>query len=144
MTGKADFTEDEWRQVLEGPPSAGFMVTTAEKGGMFKETKAIGKEYVEARTHHGQSELLDAIVAAKPVVDHSRYHSPEEIRERSLGHVRDAVALVAAKGTPEELEQFKAFIVHLSEAVAEAHKEGGEPVGQHEREAIDAIKEAVA
>jgi len=143
MTGKADFSEDEWRQVLEGPPSAGLLVTTAEKGGMWKETKALGKTYVDARSGHGQSELLDAIVAAKPVIDHSRYHSPEELRERSLGHVRDAVALVAAKGSPEELGEFKAFIVHLAEAVAGAHKEGDEAVGEHEREAIEAIKAAV-
>jgi hypothetical protein len=144
MTGRADFTEQEWREVLEGPPSAGLLVISAEHGGVFKETLAMGKTYSEARTHHGQSELLDAIVAAKPVVDHTRYHSPEEIRERSLGHIRDAVALVGAKADPQELEEFKGFIVHLAEAVAAAHKEaGGEPVSGHEREAIDAVKAAV-
>jgi hypothetical protein len=145
MTGRADFSEEEWRQVLEGPPSAGLLVMTAERGGMFKETMTMGKTYADARTHHGQSELLDAIVAAKPAVDHARYHSPEEVRERSLGHVRDAVALVAAKADAQELEEFKGFIVHLAEAVAQAHKEaGGEPVGEHEREAIEAVKQAVA
>jgi hypothetical protein len=144
MTSKADFSEDEWKQVLEGPPSAGLLVATSERGGIFKETLAISKTYAEARSHHGQSELLDAIIAAKPVVDHSRYHSPEELRERSLGHIRDAVALVAAKGAPEELEEFKGFIVHIAEAVAQAHKEGGEAVGAHESESIEAIKAAVA
>jgi hypothetical protein len=29
MTTKADFTEEEWKQVLEGPTSAGMIVTTA-------------------------------------------------------------------------------------------------------------------
>ena len=27
MTGKADFTPEEWQVVLEGPPSAGLIVT---------------------------------------------------------------------------------------------------------------------
>jgi hypothetical protein len=144
MTGKADFSEEEWREVLEGPPSAALLVIAAEHGGTFKETIAIGRAYADARVHHGQSELLDAVVAAKPVVDHTRYHSPEEVRERSLGHVRDAVALVAAHADPQELGEFKGFIVHLAEAVAQAHKEaGGAPVGEHEREAIDALKQAV-
>jgi hypothetical protein len=144
MTGKSDFSEEEWRQVLEGPPSAGLLVITAERGGTFKETIAIGRAYADARGHHGQSELLDTIVAAKPVIDHTRYRSPEELRERSLDHVRDAVALVAAKADPQELQEFKGFIVHLAEAVAEAHEEAGSaPVGNHEREAIEALKQAV-
>jgi hypothetical protein len=29
MTGKADFTPQEWELVLEGPPSAGMIVLTA-------------------------------------------------------------------------------------------------------------------
>src|SRR6266487_3948566 len=69
MTGKADFAEDEWRIVLEGPPSAGMIVATAQRGGTFRETLAIAKAYVEARKHHGESELLDEIVSAKPEID---------------------------------------------------------------------------
>ena len=29
MTTSSDFTEQEWEQVLEGPPSAGMIVITA-------------------------------------------------------------------------------------------------------------------
>ena len=68
MTGKADFTEQEWELVLEGPPSAGMIVVTAARGGTIRETVAIAKAYVEARKQHGQSELLDEIVAAKPEI----------------------------------------------------------------------------
>ena len=62
MTGKTDFTEEEWQLVLKGPPSAGMIVVTAQRGGTFRETIAIGKAYVEARQQHGESELLDEIV----------------------------------------------------------------------------------
>ncbi len=65
MTGKADFTPEEWRVVLEGPPSAGLIVVTAQRGGSFRETIAIAKAYAEARQQHGESELLDEIVSAK-------------------------------------------------------------------------------
>ena len=143
MTGKQDFTEQEWEQVLEGPPAAGLIVITAQRGGMWRETISLGKSYAEARAKHGQSELLDAVVSAKPKVDHTRYHSPEELRDRSLGHIRDAVALVSAKGTPQELDEYKRFIVTLSEHVAAAHREDGVAVSPSEQAAIDSIVAAL-
>src|SRR5215471_18682172 len=81
MTTKAAFTPEEWQVVLEGPPSAGMIVITAAHGGTFRETIAMSKAYVDARAQHGASELLDEVVAANPKIDHTRYHSPEELRE---------------------------------------------------------------
>src|ERR1022692_24547 len=104
MTGKADYTPEEWELVLEGPPSAGMIVVTAQRGGTIRETVAIAKSYVEARQQHGASELLDEIVAAKPEVDHTRYPSVEELKQHGLEHLRDAVELLERKATPDELE----------------------------------------
>ena len=47
MTGKADFTQEEWDLILEGPPSAGIIVATSQRGGTFRESIAMGKAYVE-------------------------------------------------------------------------------------------------
>ena len=66
MTGKADFTEEEWELVREGPPTAGMVALMAESGGTFRETWALAKAFTEARKEHGESELLDALVAEKP------------------------------------------------------------------------------
>ena len=139
MTGKADFTEDEWRIVLEGPPTAGMIVVTAQRGGTFRETLAIAKAYVEARKHHGESELLDEIVSAKPEIDRSRYHSAEELKEHGLQHLRDAIELLERKATPEELDDYKRFVLNVADKVANAHREDGERVSANERAAIDAI-----
>jgi hypothetical protein len=144
MTGKADFTEDEWKQVLQGPPSAGMIVITAERGGSIRETFSIAKAYTEARKQHGDSELLDTIVTEKPEMDHTRFHSPEELKEACLGHLRDAVALLDEKATDGEVEEYKRFIVGLAERVAEAHREGfmglsGERVSDSERAAVEEI-----
>jgi hypothetical protein len=146
MTGKADYTPEEWEQVLQGPPSAGLLVITAQRGGTFRETISMAKAYGEARQQHGQSELLDAIASAKPEVDHTRYHSPEELKDRSLGHIRDAVTLLAGKATPQELEEYKGFVVHLAEKVAAAHREGArdeDPVSDAERAAIAEVVAAL-
>ena len=139
MTGKADFTQQEWNLVLEGPPSAGMIVVTAQRGGTIRETLAIAKAYVEARQQHGASELLDEIVAAKPEIDHTRYHSVEELKQHGLQHLRDAVELLERKATPAEVEGYRRFVLTLADKVASAHREGGTSVGEAERAAITDI-----
>jgi hypothetical protein len=139
VTGKAGFTPEEWSIVLEGPASAGMIVTVAQHGGTFRETLAIGKAYAHARQEHGASELLDEIVAAKPEVDHTRYHSFEEMKEHGLAHLRDAVEVLGRKATPDEVGDYRRFVLTLSERVAAAHREGGTDVSAAERAAIDEI-----
>jgi hypothetical protein len=122
MTDKSAFTDEEWETVLEGPTAAGLYVVASEKGGAIRESFSMAKAYTEARQQHGDSELLDTIVSAKPKVDRSAPHSPEELKEKTIKHLNDAVALLEEKATPEELEEYKKFIVGLAERVAEAHK----------------------
>jgi hypothetical protein len=143
VTGKADFTPEDWQVVLEGPPSAGMIVVTAQRGGTFRETIAIAKAYVEARKKHGQSQLLDEIAAAKPEIDHTRYHSFEELKDDGLRHLRDAVALLERKATPEELEDYRRFVLNLADEVANAHREDGQNVSPAERAAIEEIAASV-
>lgn len=139
MTNKADFTEEEWKVVLEGPPSAGLILITAAHGGLFRETFAMSKAYAEARQQHGESELLDAIVDARPKMDHTRYHSPEELKQHSLQLMRDAVDLLERKATPEELGDYRHFVLGLARRVAEAHREDGVAVSGAEQQALDEI-----
>src|SRR3954447_23393049 len=90
MTNKATFTPDEWNTVIEGPTSAGMVVVTASHGGMFRETFAMSKAYVEARSTHGESELLDEIVSSKPKMNRAHARSPEELKADALQRVRAA------------------------------------------------------
>ncbi|MBV9425959.1 MAG: hypothetical protein JOZ98_23845 [Solirubrobacterales bacterium] len=143
MTGKADFTPQEWETVLEGPPSAGMIVVTAQRGGTFRETIAMAKAYAEARQHHGASELIDEIVAAKPEIDHTRFHSVEELKQHGLQHLRDAVELLEGKATPDEVEDYRRFVLTLADKVASAHREGGAAVSDAERAAIDEISSTI-
>ena len=144
MTTKAAFSPEEWTSILQGPPSAGMIVVTAASGGMFRETMAMSKAHVEARAVHGQSELLDEIVAAKPKMEHSRYHSAEELKDAGLQHLRSAVVLLENKATPEELDDYRRFILTLADKVAAAHREEGQQVSPAEVAAIDQIAGALS
>ena len=149
MTGKADFTPEEWQTVLEGPPSAGLFVATAQPGGTFRESLSIGKAYIDARKEHGESQLLDEIATTKPEMDRSRAASPEELKQHNLDNVRQAITLLKTKASDEEVEEYRKFILGLAEHVAEARKEGfmglsGERVSDAERAAIGEIEAAVS
>ena len=144
MTGRADFTDEEWALVLEGPPSAGMIVVTAQRGGTFRESFAMAKAYVEARQQHGESELLDEIVATKPELDHTRYHSVDELKQAGLQRLRDGVQLLEAKATPDEVDDYRRFVLTLAEKVANAHREEGDSsTSEAERAAIEEIAAAL-
>jgi len=143
MTTKAAFSPEEWKVVLEGPPTAGMIVITAARGGMFRETIAMSKAYAEARAEHGDSELLDEIVTARPQMDHTRYRSAEELRDDGLRHLRDAVALVDSKAASQERDDYRRFVLTLANKVAAAHREGGQSVSPAEAEAIQQITAAL-
>ena len=139
MTTKAAFSPDEWKVVLEGPPTAGMIVITAAHGGMWRETIAMSKAYAEARQQHGRSELLDAIAASKPEIDHTRYRSFDELKQHGLQHLRDAVEVLERKATPEEVDDYRSFVLTLAEKVAAAHREDGVAVSPPEQAAIGEI-----
>ncbi len=139
MTGKADFSPQEWEVVLEGPPSAGMIVITAQRGGTFRESFSMAKAYAEARKQHGDSQLLDEIASTKPEIDHTRYHSPEELKDHGLQHLREAVELLEAKAAPEEVDEYRRFVLTLANRVAEAHK----GVSDAERSAMEEIAQAL-
>ncbi len=143
MTTKAAFSPEEWKVVLEGPPTAGMIVVTAARGGTFRETIALAKAYTEARAEHGDSELLDEIVATKPEMDRTRYHSADELRDNGLAHLRSAVALLESKASLGELRDYRRFVVTLAGQVAAAHREHGQAVSPAEADAIQQITEAL-
>jgi hypothetical protein len=143
MTSKDDFTAEEWEAISDAPVLAGFMVITASKGGTIRETFSMSKAWVEARQHHGESELLDAIVAEKPKVDRKESHTPVELHQKGLQMLGDAVRMIKEKA-PDELDAYRKFVTGLAERVASAHKEHGEEVSEGERAVLDEIASALA
>ncbi len=137
MTGKADFTEEEWELVREGPPTAGMVALIASRGGSFQESWALAETYAEARKEHGESELLDALVAESPEV--RRYDSAKEAEEQGLSRLGEAVELLQARASPGEVRGYQRFTLDVAARVAEAHKEGEAMVSSEERDGIERI-----
>jgi hypothetical protein len=144
VSTKADFSPEDWATVAGAPPTAGLMVVMASRGGTFRETLAVAKAYTEARSQHGASALLDEIVSSKPKVDHTRFSSYEQLKDHGLGVVRQAMTVLAAKATAQEIEDYRAFVLTLARKVAEAHREHGQAVSPEEEAALGDIEGALA
>ena len=60
--------------------------------------------------------------------------------DSGLQHLRDAVQVLERKATPEELEDYRRFVLTLADKVAAAHREeGGDNISPAERAAIEEI-----
>jgi hypothetical protein len=144
VTNRNDFTEDEWELVREAPATAGLAVSTAQRGGTFREAMSMARAYAEAREQHGASELLDEIVSARPEFDREDARSPEELQQVAVGKLRDAIVLLEQKATADEVEGYRGFVLSLADRVAQAKDEGeGDRESGAERAVIDEITRAV-
>ena len=122
-------------------------VVAAHRGGTIRESLAVAKVYAAAREAQGDSELLDALVSSPPAVDSQQIRaSGGDIKSASEERLREALRILGEKATPEEVEQFKRFVMEVGEAAAKAHKEGGfigiggKPVSPEEQAALDEIQ----
>jgi hypothetical protein len=147
VTSKSEFNAEEWQTIAEAPVFAGLRVVAAGRGGTIRESIAVAKVYTAAREKQDDSELLDELVAAPPSVNTEEVRSAGgDIATVSTDRLRGALSILAGKATPEEIEEYKQFILEVAQAAAEAHKEGGfigiggKPVSEQEQAALDEIR----
>jgi hypothetical protein len=138
MAGKADFTPEEWKTILESTMMAGIAVTAADPSGLWgllQESMASARAVLGAGRSENSSDLIKAISAdlessegrsaAREKLSEKLWGSkPSEITAKALDALHEAVAIVDAKA-PGEAEQFKTWLHTISQKVAEAAKEGG-------------------
>jgi hypothetical protein len=137
MTGRSDFSDDEWEVLCAGLAAAGVVALSASSGGSVRESWTLAESYAEARKQHGESELLDALVADWRIGE--RYRSSEELELRGLDRLGEAVRLLEQRATLGEVHGYKRFTLDVAANVAEAHKEEIASVTREEREAIEKI-----
>jgi hypothetical protein len=143
MTGRADFSDDEWQIISEAPTYAGLLVSSAQGGGFLWEAMAIARTFEEVRAHQPESQLLDDIVAGRPHVERLGFRSPEEARARAIEELRAARKLIMGKGEPGDLDAYARFVLELARKVAGAYPETDHPVSSAEHETFAAIRAAV-
>lgn len=160
MTGKADFSEQEWTRLKRAPFVAGMAISLADPGGpieLVKETAATLKTVRDAAESGGRGELIDA-VAQEVVADARQRKNPlHDFRAKGalagqeiLEELAEANRVVSAKATPEEAGAFRDWLQTAAQEAANAAKEGGflgfraETVSEGEQRMLDKLAEVLA
>jgi hypothetical protein len=149
VTRKADFNAEEWEKVVQGPPLAGLRVIAADRGGTLRETVSMAETYAQARQEHGDSDLLDEIVASPPSLDAGQLAAPEALQGLTIERLGEAVRILREKATEEDVDAYRRFITTLTGNIARAHKEGGflgiggKEISDSEQRALDEIAAAL-
>jgi hypothetical protein len=162
MASKADFSAEEWQQLLESPMLASIAVTAAEPSGlwgMLKESFAAGGRLAKAKTNPGANALVKAVVtdfesgegrgaARDGLQARLKGSRPGEAKDKAVEGLRQVAALLDAKA-PNDAAAFKAWLQGISQEVAEAANEGGflgfggVPVSEAEKATLAEISQAL-
>jgi hypothetical protein len=150
MTRKADFNAEEWSTVVNGPVYAGMRVVSADRGGTLRETMAMGRVYQGARARIGENEFLDDLVTSPPALDPQKIRDAgQDLSSLVTQQLREAMRILEAKATAQEIDAYKTFVMTVAQTVASAHKEGGvlgiggKEISDAENQALDEISHAL-
>lgn len=157
MTSRTDFTDEEWQRLGRAPLVAGMAISFADPGGPIeavKETNAALRTVLQAAEGGDHGELVQGV--AKDVAEQARHrHNPmtgfkprgADARQDIEDEMRAVNALLVAKATPEEADQFREWLKQAAQATALAAKEGGflgfnaERVSENEQQMLERLGE---
>jgi hypothetical protein len=140
MATKSDFTPDQWEQLQWALNDTTVYLSLANPGWLesFKEAGAASKYLGQQRTGSQSTLVRDLASSPKfgtdPTVKRDMADMADEVLARLTG-----AAQVVADVAPDEIDAFKAFIIGLGEAAAEASGD----TSPSETAALDRVKAAL-
>jgi hypothetical protein len=160
MTGKADFTEEEWARLKRGPFIAGMAISLADPGGpieLVKETAATLKTVAGAASQRERGELVTALAAEVAAEAKERKNPLSDFKAKGalagqeiLEELSAVNKIASAKASPEDAEAYRAWLKDAAQEAANAAKEGGflgfnaVRVSEGEQRMLDKLAEALA
>ncbi len=160
MTGKTDFTEEEWTRLKRAPFIAGMAISISDPGGpieLVKETAATLKTVAGAAQQGDRGELVTALAGEVAAESKARKNPLSDFKARGalagqeiLEELTAANGIVSAKASPEDAEAYRAWLMDSAKEAANAAKEGGffgfhaVRVSEGEQRMLDKLDEALA
>jgi hypothetical protein len=118
VAGKADFTEEEWEQLRKGATGAGLLVSVSDRSFLdsLKEASSFAKYLLGSRESDSQ---LVRELASEHGTGFGAVATPSEVDAAADEALHAAVASLRGKA-PDEVENYRAFVLELAEAVGRA------------------------
>jgi hypothetical protein len=158
MAKKESFSAEEWNLIRVAPILVMTGVAASDPGGLigaFQESFSGVNSMMGAFKESSSLELMGALLAEKtmPTMPDKKQMLGEGSAEQQsanfknavMGYVKQALALVKSKGTPEEAAAYGKMMAGVAEKVAKAAKEGtffgfgGERVSAGEKAFLDEL-----
>ncbi|WP_374086879.1 hypothetical protein [Methylomicrobium lacus] len=162
MTTKTDFSTAEWEVLRDAPNLVVLAMAVAGASGFFGSiAEALAPSETIRHALQGRNQLLRGIcekdemmasvesIKSQAKAGGDFAHIQAALRKEAIDKSRAAVALLRQKGSPEDIEAYREFLITLGDKVANAAKEGaflgfgGERVSEHERTLLAELAEAV-
>ncbi|MDO4245811.1 MAG: hypothetical protein Q4C89_07305 [Deinococcus sp.] len=159
MSIKDNFTSEEWLSIMTAPGRAGAAVVAASPSGLtglVAEAQAIAAAVRASVSSTPRTPLMEAMAAELMGTPPDPKDLPkedtrnlEEVKERSVQAVRQAVWLVSSKTSAEDAAAYRQMLLKVAENTANAAKEGGflgiggEQVNDKERAVLDDLRRVI-
>jgi hypothetical protein len=157
MTGRDDFTDEEWTRLKRAPFIAGMAISLSDPGGpieVVKETAATLRTVTEAAQ---RGDLVGALATEVAAEAKARKQPLADFKPKGalagqeiLAELAAANALVSAKASPEDADAYRAWLGDAAREAADAAKEGGflgfhaVRVSEGEQRMLDKLEVALA
>jgi len=133
MASKADFSTDEWKNIVAAAPMVGLAVTCASPNGplgVMKEMFSMGMAMAEMIQKGSTNPLIAALIAdlkerATKAEAPPDIKNAEQGKEAALQQIKQTVELLNRKVPSAEADEFKRWLMNVAQKVAEASNEGG-------------------
>lgn len=163
MTKQAEYSQEEWQTLIDGPALVGTVIMLAGKSGLgsMKESMAVAAGILSGRTEYSDNELIQGIIESRvkdgmksTVEDLSSDNpylslKPDALLEAVVDRCKDIDLLLSRNSASTEAGEYKQWMVDVGQRVAEAAKEGGflgiggERVSETEVDALNQIRSAL-
>jgi hypothetical protein len=133
----AEYTSDDLAKIASAVMISGMAISMVDMGIVSTaiEATAMAKEIAGAAKKYPNNSIIqelfseEAIAKAKANPPAKVEIKPEDLKpdtavDTAIGKIREALAVLAGKATPEEISEYKAFIYACGETVAKAAGEG--------------------
>jgi hypothetical protein len=156
MSGKSDYTTEEWALLARAPFMTGMIVSLASPSGLtgvLGESMVVTKALLAAEGSTSTSALIKSLIAdikaSRGALAKPSGLSPANAKTIAMEEIGKVSALLAQKATPEEAAAFKDWLEDIAQAAAEAATEGGlfgiggVRVSESEKVAVEEVKKTL-
>ncbi len=151
MTGRTDYTLEEWELLKETPFVVGAAVAASAASGLgtAKELFAVITGTTGGMLAFPENELINALLEDGERPSPFKGMGRDELTPAAIEKCRQAAVVLGAKTPAGEAQAYKRWVITVGESVAEAAREGGflgfggETISEPEQSLLDEVKMAL-